>query len=457
MAAPSSTANSVPASSTSSPAWKPWTEQGRKVQSQDDEKLNYLPRRSDSTVDRPPVRKPRSVSDVSHSSTPSQTPVPATQRNERDDNSLGTTPAPATPQRAGSQTHGLSLQVPPNADGGLTATPAANRVPLSPKLDSSQTYGSPASVLPRRSRGLDFSRASTNLHHSTLAEASPDSSPVVPGQGVNIPQRKPMHSSSALGSPINTHSNLWSGPGHAEHLPISSSISSVNMLDSESSTSSDDDGDQSMTVFDRGDPMAMTPQAEKAANVLSTPCSPNATQSPGGDWMPGFSAAKASLMNFQRSRFGKVRSRHSSTSTSGNSPKHSPAPISPSAVKSVEEQTPGRPAKTTARDQVKSRRESLSLGTRDLHLSDISDEGEAKQTGVSSPSSGSMAGGSNAEGGRRGVSKRAVTRRGNLLVSIFFPWLDRWWDFPLIIYCEAQKQELCPYQGGPFRRVHPGR
>ena len=73
-------------------------------------------------------------------------------------------------------------------------TNRTNRLPLSPKLDSSASYGVPGSVLPRRSRGMDFSRACTNLHHSTLAEqSSPDSSPVIGGRAMNIPSRKSIH------------------------------------------------------------------------------------------------------------------------------------------------------------------------------------------------------------------------------------------------------------------------
>lgn len=65
------------------------------------------------------------------------------------------------------------------------------------------------------------------------------------------------------------------------------------------------------------------------------------------------------------------------------------------------------------RHQVQSRRESLSLGTNDLHLSD-SEDGDGKGSGNAANQSSSS--GTPAEG-PRGVIRRAVTRRGNLLVS----------------------------------------
>ncbi|KAK2827887.1 hypothetical protein FQN49_007246, partial [Arthroderma sp. PD_2] len=109
-------------------------------------------------------------------------------------------PSPETPQRTNRPHLGLSLHMP--QPFSPKSGPPAARIPLSPKLDSSHSFGSPASVLPRRSRGLDFSRACTNLHHSTLAESSPDSSPVVGGRGIAIPQRRGTTGSAGMvGSP----------------------------------------------------------------------------------------------------------------------------------------------------------------------------------------------------------------------------------------------------------------
>lgn len=310
------------------------------------------------------------------------------QSSSKDD--ISVSPSPATPQRPSGIRQSLALNLPSKVSAHSSP---ANRVPLSPKLDSSQIYGSPGSVLPRRSRGLDFSRACTNLHHSTLAESSPDSSPTIGGRGMNIPGRRGSHGSTTM---------HLSTSGQADRPNISSSVSSVNMMESDTSSSEEDDEPM---MGDR-DEMLDTPQVNKTS--ASNPFAPGKVQSPGNDWMGGYSQAASSLMSFQRARFGKNRSRHSSSSASGNSSKPSPAPVSPPLVRSIEGQGGHRPS----RNAVHSRRESLSLGTRDLRLSDMSDDGEARAAQTHSPSASGSS-----ESGPLGVVRRAVTRRGNLLVS----------------------------------------
>ncbi|KAJ5375847.1 hypothetical protein N7517_007853 [Penicillium concentricum] len=336
-----------------------------------------------------PSRSPksRSLSDASRP-TPTQPSTGDLSRPSKDDHAIPT--LPATPRRSSVAHSSLSLNLPskPAVSPSLT-----NRAPLSPKLDPSHIYGSPGSVLPRRSRGLDFSRACTNLHHSTLAESSPDSSPTVGGRGMAIPLRRGSLGATSV-PPFST-----SGPG--DRTTISSSMSSVNMM--ESDTSSSEEEDESMA--DRDDIMLNTPQATR----ISAP-SPFASnmQSPGNEWMGGYSQAAASLMSFQRARFRKGRSRHSSSSASGNSSKHSPAPHSPPIMKSVEHSSGGYFA---PRQTAHSRRESLSFGARDLRLSDMSDDGESRATRSGSPIPIPHPEG----GGPLGVIRRAVTRRGSLL------------------------------------------
>ncbi|KAL8956233.1 MAG: hypothetical protein Q9183_006372, partial [Haloplaca sp. 2 TL-2023] len=138
---------------------------------------------------------------------------------------------PVTPRRPNYPPRGLSLQMPPRDISSTSTANLVKRVPLSPKLDSSNSYGSPGSALPRRSRGLDFSRACTNLHHSTLAEqSSPDSSPVVGGRGgITIPPRKGLYNSANTpivpDSPGALPSSLWSTM--AEKSGFSSSMGSA--------------------------------------------------------------------------------------------------------------------------------------------------------------------------------------------------------------------------------------
>ncbi|KAH8424863.1 uncharacterized protein LDX57_002607 [Aspergillus melleus] len=335
-----------------------------------------------------PSPKSRSLSDAAKPvSSPGSNASDDNRPSSKDDASLSSTPE--TPQRL-SMYAGVPLNPTTSHTKPSAPSPLSNRTPLSPKLDSSQIYGSPGSVLPRRSRGLDFSRACTNLHHSTLAESSPDSSPTIGGRGMNIPPRR--------GS-IGSTSAPFSTSGPADKTTISSSVSSVNMMESDTSSSEEDD--ESMEKDDLM--ITSTPQANKFAGGPS-PFAGGNVPSPGNDWMGGYSQAAASLMSFQRARFRKGRSRHSSSSASGNSSKPSPSPHSPPVMKSIENQSGGYFA---AKAGVGARRESLSLGTRDLRLSDLSDD-ESRTRGHS-PSTPST------EGGPLGVIRRAVTRRGSLL------------------------------------------
>lgn len=176
----------------------------------------------------------------------------------------------------------------------------------------------------------------------------------------------------------------------------------------ESDTSSSEDDDEVM-MGDRDDVVLSTPQTARLGSAPS-PFTTGIIHSPGNEWMGGYSQAAASLMSFQRARFRKGgRSRHSSSSASGHSNKPSPGPHSPPVMKSVENQSAGYFA---PRQNTHSRRESLSLGTRDLRLSDMSDDSENRAR------AGSPTAVSHSDGGSLGVIRRAVTRRGSLLVRI---------------------------------------
>lgn len=215
---------------------------------------------------------------------------------------------------------------------------------------------------------------------------------------MTIPQRR-----GSLGS---TSVPPFSTSGPADRTAISSSVSSVNMMESDTSSSEEDDDDAIMG--DRDDPMLNTPQATRMASGPG-PFSNGNIQSPGNDWMNTFSGPVGSLLSFQRARFrNKGRSRHSSSSASGNSSKPSPGPHSPPVMKSVENPVGGYFA---SRQSAHDRRESLSLGTHDLRLSDLSDDGE-NRTRAGSPTAAPHSEG----GGPLGVIRRAVTRRGSLLV-----------------------------------------
>nr|POE64976.1 hypothetical protein CFP56_65934 [Quercus suber] len=278
--------------------------------------------------------------------------------------------------------------------------PAAE--PLSPQLDSHNTYmqASPATSLPRHSRGLDFARACSTLHHSTLAESSPDSSPVITQKGMMIP-RSGNISAMMLDSPNLSVGGgwAWGGQTAAERSTVSSSVGSMNMMVSESE-SSDSDEDASM---EDEDPIHTTPQVHKLQNPNAL--APfNAPSTPGSGigsaWPNGgtFSPAQASLMKTLRrvrlQRDGKKgRKRSNSTSAGGYSSMASPRAGSPPPLRSIE----GAAAWTTA---ARSRRESLALGAERMQLSSGNDSGDDN---------------SNPTPSTPGVIKRAVTRRSNLL------------------------------------------
>ena len=333
------------------------------------------------------------------------------------------TPNPVTPKRPKIPSRGLSLQMPPRDVSSSSTANLSSRIPLSPKFDSSSPYGSAASVLPRRSRGLDFSRACTNLHHSTLAEqSSPDSSPVIGSRSMMVPPRKNFHNGFAVpaapDSPGSVTSSLWSTLGNIDKTGVSSSVGSVNMMDSDSGSTSSN-GDDVMGLAEDEDTILMTPQVYRLGNGLANPFASSMLSSPGVDGASNFSPSAANLMSFQRARLRHGRSRKSSSSASGHSSMASPGPVSPPLLKSIEGNlNSGYFPREFARKNVESRRESLSLGTNELHISDgaESEEGDVCRTssseglGIPIPVTPTL-------DERRSVIRKAVTRRGNLLVS----------------------------------------
>ena len=328
-------------------------------------------------------------------------------------------PSPVTPKRPDFLARGLSLQMPPRDISTTSTAKLVKRVPLSPKLDSSTTHASPSSVLPRRSRGLDFSRACTNLHHSTTIAESPDSSPTIGGRGMMIPSRKGFHQFSSTSnfpdSPSSVTNSLWSTMANAERVGVSNSVGSVDMLDCESGSTSSDDDDL-MGQVEEEDTIHMTPHPSKHS---MNPFAAGAMSSPSGDWIGSFSPAAANLMSFQRARLQHGRSRKSSSSASGHGSMSSPGPGSPQVLKSIESGfSGGYFPKELGKSDMDSRRESLSLGTNDLH---ISDDGESDNSPSCKISPNDGVGGvgqmTASVDERRNVIRRAVTRRGNMLVS----------------------------------------
>ena len=348
----------------------------------------------------PKATRIRSFSDTPNSK-PSLSPSPLFQEpagTSKDDLTVG----PTTPKRPIFLGHGLSLQMPPLGNPGSSLTAS---IPLSPKLDPS-----PASMLPRRSRGLDYTRACTNLHHSTLAESSPDASPTISGRGIQIPQRRST-GITIMESPSNLSNSLWTSISNiASDRPVlSSSVSSVNMFESDSDSSSSSQED--LMERDNEDAIMNTPQSSKLAGAFLG----GQINSPGGDWRGVQSSpAASSLLSFQqRARLRKTRSRRGPSNIKLTK-RNSQGPLSPPLMKSIENISGGYFNQNFTQQQAQSRRESLSLGTDHLHLSD-SEDGEVRASGNSMYQSSSSS--TPGVDGPRGVVRRIVTRRGNLLVG----------------------------------------
>lgn len=349
---------------------------------------------------RTPSRSPsksRSFSD----STPKLSPSPKfreTVQTSKDDHAI--VPDPTTPRRP-DFLRGLSLQMPLRETSIQSSANVISRVPLSPQLDARNIYGSSAKVLPRHSRGLDFSRACTNLHHSTLAEqSSPDSSPVITQKGLMIPPRKGLFSSITLDQPYTGLSSAWGTAGNADKTTMSSSVGSINMLDSDSSGSDSEECDP-MEPEDNDDAILVTPQVHKLGDFSAPTPYASVNAGPGGGWTSNLSPAP-NFSHFRRTHLRKGRSRKSSSSASNHSAVASPGPLSPPLLKSTESSSGGYFAREIVMRTASSRRESLSLHTHDLHISSGNDSGD--EAGMPAPST-------------PGVVRRAVTRRGNLLVS----------------------------------------
>ncbi|KAL8672410.1 MAG: hypothetical protein Q9168_003117 [Polycauliona sp. 1 TL-2023] len=325
---------------------------------------------------------------------------------------------PVTPKRPNYPPRGLSLQMPPRDISSTSTANLVKRVPLSPKLDPANSYASPGFALPRRSRGLDFSRACTNLHHSTLAEqSSPDSSPVVGGRGgITIPSRKGTYNSATTpiipDSPGMLPSSLWTTMASTDKGGISNSIGSGSLMEYDSGSSSTDD-DEIMGHGEDEDGIHTTPGFGRSGDGSGNLFGPAILSSPGADSFGASSSLATRPMSFQRARTKHRRSR-----TSGYSVLCSPGCSSPPPVlRSIERSMTGDSYHDPSKQEIESRRKSLSLGTGDLELSDEDQSEGSGKLYVNALEDAMNPMPATPSDERRSVVRRAVTRRGNLLVS----------------------------------------
>ena len=339
------------------------------------------------------IQRPWSSHDIKVAISPSpQFSEPS--RTSKDD--TYTIPSPTTPKRTSfPTTRGLSLQMPPRDVSSTSTANLSKRIPSSPKYELGAPWTSPGSAVPRRSRGMDFSRACTNLHHSTLAEqSSPDSSPTIGGRGMFMPQRRGFLTGSSVSnmpeSPSGAPHTLWSA---LEKSGLPSSLGSVGAIehDSESSSSSDDE--------------AMLHNEEDETIHPALP-----SQDPNGpnpESFRAYSYPAAKMMSYQRARIKKPRRRKPLPGFSVDSP-----PV----LRSVESSLRGNSAEDPIKSQIQSRRQSLSLGTHDLQLSD--GEGSDEASARPRQSLGLAISTMNPQGDNgANVVRKTVHRRSNMLVS----------------------------------------
>lgn len=305
------------------------------------------------------------------------------------DDVLETQLSPKTPRRTQLLARGLSLQMPVKNDNPQPLVATSNHTTLqsSPQLEPNVAYGSTATSLPRHSRGLDFSRASTNLHHSTLAESSPDSSPVITtNRNINFSSRKGSVNSILLDSPNLGPSSSWPMFLNAEKSLLSTSIGSNAHLGSPMG-SSDSDEDNTM---DGNDQTLSAPNINRLTDVNTANHQQTLLQplsSPGlHGWPSNFSPATASLLrDFRQVRFRQSRSRKSSIGSVGHGGNPSPRTCSPPAFRSYD----------AAIDRMFPYQRDGQAGVKEQDVGGDEARCEASNT--------------------YSVVRRAVTRRGNLL------------------------------------------
>ncbi|KAJ2976367.1 hypothetical protein NUW58_g8103 [Xylaria curta] len=215
-----------------------------------------------------------------------------------------------------------------------------------------------------------------------LAEqSSPESSPTIGGRAMNIPRRGYGEYGAEQSS-----TSLRSIMGNHERMHISSSVGSTNPIVSDSSSSS---GEDDLMDDEMEDAILNTPQVAKSdvqsQNIHPVP------------WLPGGSPAINSLSSFRIRPRKQPKKKPRGLASLGFNASLSRSPPSNNLLKEMRDIPMPHP-----------RRESISWAANQLHISGSESEERAMETGDISPLTPGR-------DGARGVVKRVVTRRGNLL------------------------------------------
>jgi len=323
--------------------------------------------------------KNRSLSD----SAPQLSPSPMFKEPRRTVDDHAIMPAlTKSPSTASTTCADALFQYMPRRHLGAGASGIVGRVDLDPR----DAFENPSTMLPRHSRGLDFSRACTNLHHSTLADhSSPDSSPTITQKGIMIPSRRPSMHLTMQDLPRMSIGGPWATNSGFERPFMPRSLASTNAFTSDaSSNNSSDDEDNLMRQDEPEDVTMSTPRSHRGDNNSGlTPYIGPRTSIPEG-WMQ----SNSPINPFMLARNERFQSNASDVG---------PFRLDEGVGRSTflrRESSSGVFVNDGIMAGASSRRESLSQGTTGLHIST-----------------------SNESGDENGVVRRAVTRRSNLLVS----------------------------------------
>ncbi|RKF65859.1 hypothetical protein OnM2_002027 [Erysiphe neolycopersici] len=325
----------------------------------------------------------RSLSDIGLPSlSPSSSSKEFEKRTWRDDSSIDR--SFNTPENSNHLLHGLTLKMPPREFKQPTEF-----IPVSPNLEKYTT-----NMLPRHSRGMDFSRAATNLHHSTLADkSSADSSPIAAGRAISIQCKTNSHNLGSYGDFHNNMSSLWPMSSSIDQMNLSSSLGSVNMMimGSDSSESCSDDDDLMDDIDD---------------SILTTPLSRHfgdLNQDTLGDNWLGNSISNYSPINFQKSKRRPKKKKNLNCEGLNTTLGLITKPI----ANNNSTQEPETPV-----DAIYKRRKSSSWIANQLCVSGNENDEKAPKNMFENIDSPPI---TPSRDGQRGVIRRPVTRRGNML------------------------------------------
>ncbi|CAD6502451.1 BgTH12-05043 [Blumeria graminis f. sp. triticale] len=300
---------------------------------------------------------------------------------------------PKTSKRLSFPMGNISLQTP------REPVPSRPHISKSPLRDHAQACGFPTNMPSRLSHGLNFSREATNLHHSFLAEqSSPDLLPT-PAR-CDIKTLDKAHGLYLNGSGDHSHDSgsFWSMMEDVDRDKVSNSLGSFNMTTGSDSLDSCSDEDHLMDDID--DSMLITPQVEVGEVISSFP-----KEISGNFWPEELYNSRTSTNvpwnKFQNRKNWGHESNNiviSSLNKSSSTPQSS---VGINGCSSLEGWT----------DPMTTKEPGFSLESNKVYTSSSENGDKAPKCVENLENTSSISG----REGQRGVIRRPVTRRGNML------------------------------------------